>query len=153
VAHVDDPHEGDMLIEVRRRVYPAFEQLGMALLPEDVAVPRQRLPELMAGIVEIGERNKVPLPTIGHAGDGNMHPLLVFDGNDPEEVRRARIAFAEIVELSLSLDGTIAAEHGVGTLKRQFLAQELDPVQLAAMEHIRATLDPNERMNLGKALA
>jgi len=152
VAHVEDPHEGDMLIEVRRRVYPAFEQLGKALLPEDVAVPRQRLPELMAGIVEIGERNNIPLPTIGHAGDGNMHPLLVFDGNDPDEVARARTAFEEIVQLSLSLGGTIAAEHGVGTLKRPFLTQELDAVQIWAMEHIRATLDPNERFNPGKAL-
>jgi len=152
VYHVDDPHEGDMLIEVRRKVWPAFEQLGKALLPEDVAVPRDRLPELLAGITEIGERNQVTLPTIGHAGDGNMHPLLVFDGNDAEEVARVKVAFAEIVELALELGGTIAGEHGVGTLKKQFIEQELDETQLKFQRSMRTVLDPNGRLNPGKAL-
>jgi len=152
VYHVEDPHEGDMLIEVRRKVWPAFEHLGKALLPEDVAVPRGRLPELLAGITEIAERNQVLLPTIGHAGDGNMHPLLVFDGNDAEEVARVKVAFAEIVDLSLSLDGTIAGEHGVGTLKRQFIEQELDETQLKFQRGMRTLLDPDQRLNPGKAL-
>ncbi len=153
VYHVADPAEGDQFIEVRRRVWPAFERLGLAMLPEDVAVPRQRLPELLAGIVEIGQRNRVRLPTIGHAGDGNMHPLLVFDGHDAAEVTRARAAFAEIVALALRLGGTIAAEHGVGTLKRAFLADELNPVQLAAQQQIRSALDPTGLFNPGKARA
>ena len=152
VYHVDDPHEGDMLIEVRRKVWPAFEQLGKALLPEDVAVPRERLPELLAGITEIGERNNVALPTIGHAGDGNMHPLLVFDANDAEEVARVRTAFGEIIALALSLDGTIAGEHGVGTLKKPFIEDELDPIQLKVQRSMRSLLDPNGRLNPGKAL-
>ncbi len=151
VYHVTDPVEGDQFIEVRRRVWLAFEKLGKAMLPEDVAVPRQRLPELLAGIVAIGERYRVALPTIGHAGDGNMHPLLVFDGADPEEVARAKAAFAEIVALSLSLGGTIAAEHGVGTLKKAFLRDELDPLQLATQEQVRRALDPDGRFNPGKA--
>lgn len=152
VHHVSDPEEGDMFIEVRRRVWPAFEKLGKAMLPEDVAVPRQRLAELMAGIVAIGAEHRVDLPTIGHAGDGNMHPLLIFDGNDADEVARVKAAFADIVALSLELGGTIAAEHGVGTLKRQFLEDELDPIQLATQRQIRATLDPDGRFNPGKAL-
>ena len=152
VAHVDDPAEGDMLIEVRRRVWPAFEKTNKSILPEDVAVPRLHLPELMAGIVDIGERHKVSLPTVGHAGDGNMHPLLVFDGNDEAEVARVRAAFAEIVKLALSLGGTIAAEHGVGTLKREFVSDELDPTQLAVMGTIRNSLDPLNRLNPGKKL-
>jgi len=152
VHHVSDPDEGDMFIEVRRRVWPALEKLGKALLPEDVAVPRERLAELLAGIVTIGAKHRIDLPTIGHAGDGNMHPLLVFDGNDPDEVARAKAAFGDIVGLSLRLGGTIAAEHGVGTLKRSFLADELDPVQLAVQRRIRDTLDPHGRFNPGKAL-
>ncbi|MCL4123698.1 UNVERIFIED_CONTAM: hypothetical protein GTU68_024110 [Idotea baltica] len=152
VYHVEDPHEGDMLIEVRRKVWPAFEQLGKALLPEDVAVPRDRLPELLAGITEIGERNQVLLPTIGHAGDGNMHPLLVFDAHDHDEVARVKVAFAEIVELALSLDGTIAGEHGVGTLKKQFIEQELDATQLKVQRSMRTLLDPEGRLNPGKAI-
>jgi glycolate oxidase len=152
VAHVDDPEEGEMLVEVRRRVWPAFEHLGKAMLPEDVAVPRQHLPELMAGIVAIGERHELELPTIGHAGDGNMHPLLIFNGEDKNEVERVRTAFAEIVKLALSLGGTIAAEHGVGTLKRAFVSEEIGPAELGTMEVIRAALDPDRRFNPGKKL-
>jgi glycolate oxidase len=152
VHHVTDPDEGDMFVEVRRRVWPAFEHTGKAMLPEDVAVPRERLAELLAGIVEIGERHRVALPTIGHAGDGNMHPLLVFDGGDPDEVARARAAFTDIVSLSLSLGGTIAAEHGVGTLKRPFLEREIDPVHLDVQHRVKAALDPLGLLNPGKAI-
>jgi glycolate oxidase len=152
VYHVDDPDEGAMLIEVRRKAWPAWEQVGKALLPEDVAVPRQHLAELLAGIAAIGERHRVQLPTIGHAGDGNIHPLLVFDGDDPDETGRAKAAFADIVELALGLGGTIAGEHGVGTLKRPFLEDELDPIQLSVQRQIRDVLDPHGRLNPGKAL-
>ena len=152
VYHVSDPAEGDMFIEVRRRVWPAFERLGKAMLPEDVAVPRERLPELLSGILAIGERHAVSLPTIGHAGDGNMHPLLVFDGNDAEEVARVRLAFGEIVRLALSLGGTLAGEHGVGTLKREFIAEEIEPVHLAVQRRFKHLLDPDNMLNPGKAL-
>lgn len=152
VYHVEDPAEGDMLIEVRRKVWPAFETLGKAMLPEDVAVRREHLPELLAGITEISERYDLILPTLGHAGDGNMHPLLLFDANDPDELARVRSAFDDIIKLSLSLGGTIAAEHGVGTLKRAYVENELDPVQLEVQRKIRTLLDPDGRFNPGKAL-
>lgn len=152
VHHATDPHEGDMLIEVRRKVWPAFEHLGKALLPEDVAVPRDRLPALLAGITQIAADRDVTLPVIGHAGDGNMHPLLVFDGNDADEVGRAKAAFGDIVRLALSLGGTIAGEHGVGTLKKQFITEELDPTQLALQQSVRQLFDPNGRFNPGKKL-
>jgi glycolate oxidase len=152
VHHVDDPHEGDMLIEVRRRVGLAMERTGKLWLPEDVAVPRGRLAELLAGIAEIGGRRGIEIPTIGHAGDGNMHPLIEFDGNDPEAVATAEAAFGDIIILSLDLGGTIAAEQGVGTLKRRFLARELDPIQLAAQRRVRDLFDPDHLLNPGKAL-
>ncbi len=152
VHHAADPHEGEMLLEVRRRVWPAAEQLGKSLLPEDVAVRRERLPELLAGIVDIAARHDVFIPTIGHAGDGNMHPLLVFDENDADELARVKAAFTEIVELSLALGGTIAAEHGVGTLKRAFIDDEIDPVSLATQRAVKGLFDPDNILNPGKAL-
>ncbi|MCB0997957.1 MAG: FAD-linked oxidase C-terminal domain-containing protein [Ilumatobacteraceae bacterium] len=152
VLHVTDPAEGDMFVEVRRRVWPAFERLGTAMLPEDVAVPRERLAELLAGIVAIGDRHRIDLPTVGHAGDGNMHPVLVFDGADPDAVARAEAAFADIVALALSLGGTIAAEHGIGTLKRRFLADEIEPAHLAWQHRVKATFDPTGMLNPGKAI-
>jgi glycolate oxidase len=152
VYHAADPDEGEMLLEVRRRVWPAAERLEKSLLPEDVAVKRERLPELLAGVVEIAARNDVFIPVIGHAGDGNMHPLLVFDEHDPDELARVKVAFREIVELSLALGGTIAAEHGVGTLKRQFIQDEIDPVSLATQRAVKALFDPDNVLNPGKSL-
>lgn len=152
VHHASDPHEGEMMLEVRRKVWPAAERLGKSLLPEDVAVRRERLPELLAGIVEIAERNEVFIPVIGHAGDGNMHPLLVFDEHDAGELARVKQAFEEIVHLAIGLGGTLAAEHGVGTLKRQFIDLEIDPVHLALQRQLKSLLDPEHRLNPGKAI-
>jgi glycolate oxidase len=81
-----------------------------------------------------------------------MHPLLLFDGNDPDEVARVQRAFEEIVDLALGLGGTLAAEHGVGTLKRRFLERELDPVQMAWQHRLKQTLDPDGLLNPGKAI-
>ena len=152
VYHASDPDEGEMLLEVRRRVWPAAEKLGKALLPEDVAVTRDRLPELLAGINEIAAKHELTMPVIGHAGDGNMHPLLVFDEHNPDELERVQVAFAEIVHLALDLGGTLAGEHGVGTLKRQFIEDEIDPLDLEVQRRIKATLDPDNRLNPGKKL-
>ena len=152
VYHASDPDEGEMLLEVRRRVWPAAEKLGKALLPEDVAVTRDRLPELLAGINGIAAKHELTMPVIGHAGDGNMHPLLVFDEHNPDELERVQVAFAEIVHLALDLGGTLAGEHGVGTLKRQFIEDELDPLDLEVQRRIKATLDPDNRLNPGKKL-
>ncbi len=152
VHHATDPVEGEMLLEVRRRVWPAAERLGKALLPEDVAVQRQHLPALLAAIEEIAERHGLVIPTIGHAGDGNLHPLLVFDEHDADELARVKAAFAEIVGAALELGGTIAGEHGIGTLKRQFLEQEVDPVHLDLQRRLKTFFDPEHRLNPGKGL-
>ncbi len=152
VHHTDDPAEGDLLLEARRKVWPALERLGRHLLPEDVAVPRQRLAELLGGIEEIARDHDVAMPTVGHAGDGNLHPVFVLDPDDAGEVERAKVAFEAVIELSLSLGGTIAAEHGVGTLKRAFVDRELDSVQLATQRAVKHALDPDGRFNPGKAL-
>ncbi len=152
VYHAADEAEGELMLEVRRKVWPALERLEVSLLPEDVAVTRERLPELLAGIVDISERNRVVCPVIGHAGDGNMHPIFVFDENDQDELSRVKTAFTEIIELSLALGGTIAAEHGVGTLKRQFIEDEVEPVHLETQRSVKALFDPENRLNPGKAL-
>ena len=152
VHHATDPDEGRLLVEARRRVWPALEKLDKQLLPEDVAVPRQRLAELLRGIDRVAASHEVFTPTIGHAGDGNMHPIFVLDPSDADEVARAKDAFEAILDLSLELGGTIAAEHGVGTLKKAFLAREIDPVDLALQRRIKETFDPHHRLNPGKSL-
>ena len=152
VHHATDPDEGRLLVEARRRVWPALEKLGKQLLPEDVAVPRQRLAELLAGIARVADDQAVQTATIGHAGDGNMHPIFILDPDDEGEIARAKAAFEDILDLSLALGGTIAAEHGVGTLKRAFLDKELDPQDLALQRQVKALFDPDGRFNPGKTL-
>ena len=90
---------------------------------------------------------------LGHAGDGNMHPTVVFDADDPEQSRRAQAAFDRIMEAGLELGGTITGEHGVGMLKRDWLHQEIGPVGIAVHREIKAAMDPDNILNPGKVVA
>lgn len=151
VVVADDPAEGDMLMQARRLVGDANEQLG-SLLIDDVCVPRRRLVELIEGVHRISEQYGVLVQCAGHAGDGNMHPVVVFDENDPAETERAQHAFDAIMRLGLDLGGTITGEHGVGHLKRQWLGRELDPVSLSAQRAVKQALDPHNILNPGRVL-
>ena len=148
--NVNDQKEGEKILEIRRKVWPAFEKMGKSMLPEDVAVPRQNLAKLLQGIISIGKKYEIEIPTMGHAGDGNLHPLFVFDENKKDEVIKIRKAFVEIINLSLKLGGTIAGEHGIGTLKKDFIKYELDKIQLKKMKEIKKLFDPNLILNPGK---
>lgn len=147
----DDPEEGAMLLAARRFAYPALERLGATLL-DDVAVPRRRIPELLAGIGEIGHAGGVTIGTFGHAGDGNFHPTIVYDREDASAHDAALAAFDAIVRLALSLGGTVTGEHGIGLLKRSHLALELSDVAAGVHHAIKHALDPLGILNPGKAL-
>ncbi|ANY08325.1 FAD-binding oxidoreductase [Pseudonocardia sp. HH130630-07] len=151
VARADDPDEADLLLGVRRFAYPALERLGRVYL-EDVAVPRGRLADLLTGVGRIAARTGALIGTFGHAGDGNMHPLIVAPHGDPAADDAARDAFRQIMVLAGELGGTITGEHGVGLLKRDGLASELDPAARRIHERIKAALDPLGLMNPGKVL-
>jgi glycolate oxidase len=151
VAHSSDEAEGELLIGARRLAYPALERSGSTLL-DDVGVPLSRIAELFAAVEGISERRRVLIGTFGHAGDGNMHPTLVFDRNDPEEVARARAAFDDILRVVLDLGGTITGEHGVGVLKRPFLSEQLGPESVRLHRTIKDALDPLGILNPGKLL-
>jgi glycolate oxidase len=146
----DEVAEGRMLMSARRLAYPALERLGATLL-DDVCVPLGKISALLEGVEVIGERAGLKIGTFGHAGDGNMHPTIVYDAADRGEVERARSAFAEIVRLALELGGTVSGEHGVGSLKRAFLGEELG-ASLSLHHTIKAALDPAGVMNPGKAI-
>jgi glycolate oxidase len=150
VVTSDEEAEGRMLMAARRLAYPALERLGATLL-DDIAVPLAAIPALLEGVSEIAGRHDLVIGTFGHAGDGNMHPTIVYDHRDDDAVRRARAAFAAIVDLALSLDGTVTGEHGVGVLKRDVLATELGPA-LDVHRAVKRALDPNGLLNPGKAL-
>ncbi|WP_326692504.1 FAD-binding protein [Streptomyces sp. NBC_01795] len=147
-----DPAEGEMLLAARRLLAPALERLG-AFLSDDVCVPRSALTDLVSGVAGIAERHRLLITCSGHAGDGNMHPTVVFDRNIPEQVERAQTAFEEIMSLGLELGGTITGEHGVGTLKAPWLERELGPVGLRVQRDVKRLFDPKNLINPGKVLA
>lgn len=141
-----DPDEGERMLAVRRAMHPAMAALGQVLI-EDVAVPRSRLPEMFAEIRRIGDRYGIRIPTVAHAGDGNLHPNLVYQGDEvPDEVWAAA---GELFEAALALGGTLTGEHGIGTLKRRWLADELGDEQVALQQRIKAAFDPRGILNPG----
>ena len=152
VARSSDPTESAMLLEARRLALPALERLGDWLL-DDVAVPRSRIVEMITAVETISEQLGLVIGVFGHAGDGNLHPTVIFDNADPESSAAARSAFDAITRKALELGGTITGEHGVGRLKRDWLARELDPEALAAHGAIKAALDPHGLLNPGAVLS
>jgi glycolate oxidase len=147
-----DPTEADALFAARRLVYPALVRRGDDLLVEDVCLPRERLAEMIARIDAIAARHDVLIVTAAHAGDGNLHPVLVTPRGDDAVRRRAQTAFDEIVDAAIDLGGTVSGEHGVGLLKRAGLRRELDPGALALHRAVKQAFDPQGILNPGKKL-
>lgn len=103
-------------------------------------------------MARIASECEVPIGVVGHAGDGNLHPNIVVDRADPASLARGRRAFDEIIRLGLELGGTCTGEHGVGLLKRDWLAREVGPVGMRVHQAIKAALDPAGLLNPGKVL-
>ncbi len=153
-----EPRQAAAVVEARRLVSPALAayagRLGgeVTAFIEDVAVPRSALPRLVGTIEDIARRHDLRIFTLGHAGDGNLHPTVVFDRSDPAQLRRAREAYDAIMAAGLDLGGTISGEHGVGTLKRDWLVRELDPVALELHRALKRLFDPKNLLNPGKVV-
>ncbi|MEO9329744.1 FAD-binding oxidoreductase [Gordonia aurantiaca] len=151
VFATDDPDEGEAFTAARRAAIPAVERLGSLLL-EDVGVPLPALPDLIDGVARIASDNEVTISVIAHAGDGNTHPLIVFDPADTDEAARAQHAFGEVMDLAIALDGTITGEHGVGRLKKGWLPGQLGPDVMELTARIKNALDPDGILNPGVIL-
>ncbi|MFD7631014.1 FAD-binding oxidoreductase [Streptomyces sp. NPDC059851] len=150
--------ESRRIIEARRLVSPALGAFAATLggrptaFIEDVAVPRSELAKFMGTIEEIATRHRLRIFTLGHAGDGNLHPTVVFDESDADEFRRAQTAYDDIMAAGLALGGTSTGEHGIGTLKREWLTRELDPVSLELQRGLKRLFDPKNLLNPGKVV-
>lgn len=149
VHHTDDAQEGAMLLHARRIVLPALERTGTPLI-DDVAIPRSHISEFLDRTTEISRNRDVVIGVVGHAGDGNMHPNIIFDPTDPDQYKRAFAAFSDILEVTLSLGGTVTGEHGIGNIKTEWLSREIGPVGMRVHAAIKAALDPLSIMNPGK---
>jgi glycolate oxidase len=147
----DDPDDGEAFAAARRSAFTALERKGDLLL-EDVGVALPKLPALVAGVEAIAAEHRTVIAVVAHAGDGNTHPLIVFDAADPDSSHRAHLAFAAIMDLAISLGGTITGEHGVGRLKKAWLPAYLGPEALALTQRIKDALDPAGILNPGALL-
>lgn len=142
IVDTDDAAEGAMLLEARRLALPALERMGDWLL-DDVCVPVTAVTDLIADIETIARRTGLTIGVFGHAGDGNLHPTVIFDESDPVSRTAATSAFDAITEAALRLGGIITGEHGVGRLKRGWLQRELGPVGMEVHRAVKEALDPH----------
>jgi len=149
VARTDDVDEGELLMGARRMAIPCVERLGTVLI-EDVGVPVPRIPELLVAVEAIAARYRTAIPVIGHAGDGNFHPLVTYDPGDAGAAERAAQAFDAVMEAALALGGTITGEHGIGMLKAGHLATQLGSDVMDLTRRVKQALDPDNILNPGK---
>ena len=146
-----DGAEGDAFLAARRAAFPAMERLGSLLL-EDVGVPVPALPALVRGVEEIARKRDTHIVIVAHAGDGNTHPIIAYPPGDVAAEERAMLAFGEIMDLAISLGGTITGEHGVGRLKAPWLPAQLGEDAMALTRRIKGALDPTGILNPGVIL-
>jgi glycolate oxidase len=143
--------ESQQLLDIRRMAFFAAERLG-AMLIEDVCVPRSRLADMIERIERAADRHGVLIATVAHAGDGNLHPVFIYD-RDLEDVPADVWAAAdEVFRAAIDLGGTLTGEHGVGIIKRRWLAMELGEDSMAVHHAIKNALDPAGILNPGKAI-
>jgi glycolate oxidase len=145
-----EPAQIDRLFLARRLAYPALERLG-PVLTEDICVPRAAVPEMLSRIRAAAAAHDVVIATIAHAGDGNLHPLIIAPEGDAAAKDRAKLAFDRIVEDCSALGGTVTGEHGVGLLKLPGARAELGKRVLELHRRIKSALDPLGTLNPGKA--
>ncbi len=142
--------EAAKIWHARKQVSPAIAKIKPTKVSEDATVPRSKIPDMMDRLNEIKEKYQVEVVVFGHAGDGNLHPNILCDKRDQEEMIRVEKAVEEIFQAAINLGGTLSGEHGIGTMKAPFMEQELGAVGLEMMKRIKDSWDPKRIMNPGK---
>lgn len=145
--------ESDQLWSARRSALAAVARGCVTMIIEDATVPRSAVPEFVRIIGELARKHRLRVPLLAHAGDGNMHPMVMTDFRDQEEMARVDAFADELFRAALDLGGTLSGEHGIGTLKAKYLTWQFGPAGVAAMHAIKRALDPNNILNPGKIFA
>jgi glycolate oxidase len=142
--------EAEKMWSARRAISPSLARRRPNKLGEDIAVPRSAIPEMARRVRAIATKYGLEIPLFGHIGDGNLHPNILCDRRNAEEMLRVTGAAREIFEAAVDLGGTLSGEHGIGLLKKQFMELDLGPDAIALMRRIKDAIDPNGIMNPGK---
>ena len=140
----------ERLWEARRNVSPSLYKLKPHKISEDIVIPRTKMPTFIAFLSELGQKYQLPIPTFGHAGDGNLHVNIMHDKNDPSEKEKALVMVREIFKKVLELGGTITGEHGIGITKKPYLHMEIPSPGVELMARIKQAFDPAGILNPGK---
>jgi glycolate oxidase len=144
--------EREMLWKCRKMAVGAVGRLSPSYCIQDGAVPRTRLPHVLRRIAEIAAKHRLRIVNVAHAGDGNVHPILLFDERDPDEVARVLAAGSELLEECIACGGSVTAEHGIGVEKLAFMGRQFAPADLEAMVRVRQAFNPSGRLSPGKLL-
>lgn len=147
-----DESERATLWKARRSISPSLARISPNKLGEDITVPRSAIPKAVKRLKAISQKSGLPIVIFGHAGDGNLHPNILFDKRDPEQMKKLELMVAEEFAVALELGGTLSGEHGVGTLKRPYIEKALGAVSVGIQKKIKQVLDPLNILNPGKVL-
>jgi len=144
--------ESQQLWRARRSTSSSFGRLRPNKLGEDISVPRSAIPSTVREVQSIAIEHRLLIPMFGHIGDGNLHPNILCDLRDREEMARVAAAARSIFSAAIRNQGVLSGEHGIGLLKREFMAATLDPAALRLMQQIKTAFDPTSLLNPGKLL-
>jgi len=144
--------ERNQLWAARRACLPALARKRPTTVLEDATVPRSKIPEMLRELRRIAEAHRLEMGTFGHAGDGNLHPTILCDERDAEEMKRVHAAVDEIFDVAVKLGGTLSGEHGIGIAKKRYMVKEFGPVGVEVMRSIKLALDPQNLLNPGKVV-
>ena len=150
VETAEDKKSEENLWRARRAISPSLLKVSPTKINEDITVPRNKIPDILAKINDIAKRSELNVVNFGHAGDGNIHVNVMIDKKKSEEVNRANEAVKEIFQATLELGGTISGEHGIGVTKAPYFKMELGDLGVEVMKRIKKSFDPNNILNPGK---
>ena len=138
------------LWKARKSAYAVLARIKTHFVLEDVTVPIGKVAEMLRGVNQIAAKYALQIATYGHAGDGNLHPQILYDGHDPDQVKRMEAASGDLFRLAMELEGTLTGEHGIGLSKAAYMTLEHDPVAMDVMRSLKRMFDPNNILNPGK---
>jgi len=150
VKKAQTEREVEDLWAARKSAYAVLARIKTHFVLEDVTVPMTQITALLQGVRDISKRHGLQIATFGHAGDGNLHPQILYDGYDTDQVARMEKASADLFKLAIDLGGTLTGEHGIGLSKAPYMTLEHDPVALDMMRRLKSMFDPNNILNPGK---
>lgn len=152
VQRAKSPEEAERLWQARRTAFGSVARLRPNCIVEDATVPVKRLPEIIRKIVELADKYRLKIGVLAHAGDGNLHPLIMTDHRDKEEMARIDKALEEMYEAAIAMGGTLSGEHGIGIAKKRFMPMEFSQSAIEIMRGVKGVFDPNNILNPGSFL-